>query len=154
MSTAEVDPQHTQWVLVPWDPESTSFGPFLDSIHVFADHHQSVHPTTKLSTFSPLSPLLTLYYYFPYLRHKHPFHLCSPTCPDTTQHYLCFHSIRTQPFTRESCITYPVFTPLSRRLVVFYVLLFHSNLFFHPSYHLQRAILCTLSLYPILYPPL
>ena len=47
-----------------------------------------------------------------------------------TQHYLCFHSTRTQPFTRESCITHPSCSlPPSRRLVVFYLLLFHFNLF-------------------------
>ena len=34
MSTIEVDPLHTQRALVPWGPESTSFGPFRNSIHV------------------------------------------------------------------------------------------------------------------------
>lgn len=32
MSIIEVDPQHMQWALALWDPESTSCGPFRDFI--------------------------------------------------------------------------------------------------------------------------
>lgn len=42
------------------------------------------------------------------------------------QRYSCLHSIRTQPSTRELCITYPLApSSPSRRLVVSYLLLFH-----------------------------
>ena len=61
-----------------------------------------------------------------------------------TQHYLCLHSIRTQPSTRESCITsppFPLFLP--RRLVVSYLVIFHvfrSNLFFTISLSSARNL--------------
>lgn len=72
-----------------------------------------------------------------------------------TQYYLCLHSIRTQPSTPESCITYPSCSLLpSRRLIVFYLLLFSTFFFCHLTVFSTQSRVPppSLSLYSILYP--
>jgi hypothetical protein len=86
---------------------------------------------------------------------KHLFAFVPPSCSDMTQHYLCLHSIRTQPSTRESCITSPPFPLFSLVDLLCLTLLFSTffaSIYFSPPRCLLHAILCTTAfLIPIPY---
>lgn len=144
-----MDLRHTQWGLVPWDPESTSFGPFRNSTPFIFRQSPLIRPSYSKVKYFFSSVILLTPSYSPYLRHEHLFCLCSPSCPDMAQPYLCLHSIRTQPSTRESCITHPPvrFFSLSSTCCVPHLviphLFFPTPIYFSPFCCLQHVILCT-----------
>jgi hypothetical protein len=155
MSTAEVDPLHTQWALAPWDPESISFGPFRNS--TFRQSAWFAQRTIKLSPFSPSPSSFTLCHFLisgTSIRFTFVLHLVSTMTP----HFLCLHSIRTQPPTREANVL-PILPFPSRRLVVFFLLLFllsFQPIFRYLTVFNTRSCVTppSLRLYSILYPPL
>ena len=99
MSTTEVYPQHIQWALALWDPESTSFGPFRNSIHV-SPITTSICLSCQQVKYLPLSSFLILYY-SPYLRRKHLFCLRFPFRsqfrPDMTKLFVFIVSAPSRP---------------------------------------------------------
>ena len=122
-----MDPLHTQWALVvPWDPESTLFGPFRNPTHVLpiSIHHQ-------VKCLFPCHPFIL---YCSYLRRKHSFCLCPPSCPGMAQHY-CVLVSHSAVHTRTMYFLSPPFLSLVDLLCFTsccFTSFFFNLFFFHP----------------------